>query len=131
MSWVGAGIFPANFREFHTSAKFVNSTLTLDAWSFWGLHHACNPEEGGVLRGLPKSRRLWVSAFLLALAAALATALGVVGLPLAEAAGSYDDDPPNEVLMKGATVLQKGRMGSRCWSYYDDGRPAGYCADTF
>jgi hypothetical protein len=74
---------------------------------------------------------LWVLAKLLALVAvALAAVLGVVSLPLAQAASSsYDDDPPNEVLMKGATVLQKGRMGSHCWSYYDDGSPEAYCAD--
>jgi hypothetical protein len=80
----------------------------------------------------PKPRRTasWVSAFLLALVAvALAAALGVVSLPLVQAASSsYDDNPPNEVLMKGSTVLQKGRMGSHCWSYYD-GRPGAYCAD--
>ncbi len=62
-------------------------------------------------------------------AVALAAALSVVSLPLAQAASSsYDDDPPSKVLMKGSTVLQKGRMGSHCWSYYD-GRPGAYCAD--
>src|SRR3712207_6575141 len=69
-------------------------------------------------------------AFLLTLVAvALAAALGVVSLPLAQTApSSYDDNPRNEVLMKRATVLQKGRMGSHCWSYYA-GRPGAYCAD--
>jgi hypothetical protein len=85
----------------------------------------------GTVPSKPRRTASWGWAFLLTLVAvALAAALGVVSLPLAQAASSsYDDDPPSKVLMKGSTVLQKGRMGSHCWSYYDDGRPVGYCAD--
>jgi hypothetical protein len=85
----------------------------------------------GTVPSKPRRTASWGWAFLLTLVAvALAAALGVVSLPLAQAASSsYDDDPPSRVLMKGSTVLQKGRMGSHCWSYYDDGRPVGYCAD--
>jgi hypothetical protein len=84
----------------------------------------------GTVPSKPRGTASWGWAFLLTLVAvALAAALGVVSLPLAQAASSSYDDPPSRVLMKGSTVLQKGRMGSHCWSYYDDGRPVGYCAD--
>lgn len=59
--------------------------------------------------------------------------LGVASVSV-QAVDSYHQSPPNEVLMKGPTVLQKERMGSSCWNYYNSeeecGGWASLCADT-
>jgi hypothetical protein len=53
---------------------------------------------------------------LLALAFALA-ALAFSSAAQARA-GSFEAHPPKAVLMKGATVLQRGMLGTNCWGYW-------------
>jgi len=74
----------------------------------------------------------------LVLIASLALAVALLFAALAvfasEArAGSFGSEPPNAVLMKGDTAIQKGLGGSTCWSYWNEEAKdswVGYCADT-
>jgi hypothetical protein len=75
---------------------------------------------------------------LLVLASALSVALVFAALAVfaveAQASeASFGRYPPNALLMKGDTAIQKGLEGSTCWSYWNGTKDSwvGYCADTF
>ena len=69
----------------------------------------------------------------LALAVALVFAvLAVFASEVRASEASFGRYPPNAVLMKGDTAIQKGLGGSFCWSYWNEAKDywVGYCADT-
>jgi hypothetical protein len=59
-------------------------------------------------------------------------ALAVTGVVAAEAqAGSFDNRPPEALLIKPSQVLQEGKVGSSCWDYFvEDGFWVTGCSDT-
>ena len=92
---------------------------------------AAPPEKG---RGMTSRRTLHLPALLLLVAALAAAVVFVVVLGIAptkaDAAASSARTlprPPEAVLMKAGKELQKGRLGTYCWSTEDQG----VCSDTF
>lgn len=71
-------------------------------------------------RSAPKKRtgQLWMSIVLV-----LALALAAISVVAAEAqAGSFSDEFPKQVLMKGKTQLQDGYLNYGGWHWYEDGQ---------
>jgi hypothetical protein len=73
--------------------------------------------------------------FVLASALSVALVFAALAVFAAEARASeasFDRNPPNAVLMKGDTAIQKGLGGSFCWSYWNEAKDywEGVCADV-
>ena len=83
------------------------------------------------MRETSRRPRLLVLGAALAVATALAT-LAVFAAEARASEASFGRYPPNAVLMKGDTAIQKGLGGSTCWSYWNEAKDSGvgYCADT-